>query len=259
MKFFSLSSIISPNFRALLQTEFKFYAFAHLAPDQLVQQVAPFARTWTTTTDRQTSLLAGSDRHVLGVLREAYPRVRCHRTLRPRGTVARRTVVGSGTLWRTRRKSPWGRRRWAHNLWGGRSRQESPYPFRRSAQARYDPQGSGSSAGGSARDKGWMGRWGSRREWRTQSRRRTAHFMHGWDHMRNTLEQCGAMWIMTTRTWLTNKRTAHSRVSVHVRCVESVLGLGGHVVIGVTLSLVSCSVSPRRRNTKYRFLSFWIL
>ena len=25
----------------------------------------------------------------------------------------------------------------------------------------------------------------------------------------------------------------HSRVEVHVRCVEGVLGLGGHVVIGV--------------------------
>ena len=74
----------------------------HSAPDQLVQQVAPFAlqqvvefaRTQTTTTDRQTSLLAGSDRHVLGVLREAYPRVRCHRTLRPRGTLAWRTAGG---------------------------------------------------------------------------------------------------------------------------------------------------------------------
>ena len=31
---------------------------------------------------------------------------------------------GSGTLCRTRRKSPWGRRSWAHNLWGGRSRQD---------------------------------------------------------------------------------------------------------------------------------------
>ena len=30
--------------------------------------------------------------HVLGVLREAYPRVRCHRTLRPRGTLAWRTA-----------------------------------------------------------------------------------------------------------------------------------------------------------------------
>ena len=37
---------------------------------------------------------------------------------------------------------------------------------------------------------------------------------------------------MTTR-WLTNKRTAHSRVSVHVRCVEGALGLGCHVVSGV--------------------------
>ena len=55
-----------------------------LAADQSIQQVAPFALqqvapfflTQTTTTDRQTSLLAGSDRHVLGVLREASPRVR---------------------------------------------------------------------------------------------------------------------------------------------------------------------------------------
>ena len=30
-------------------------------------------------------------------------------------------------------------------------------------------------------------------------------------------------------------------------------------VLVVTLSLVSCSVSPRRRNTKYIFLSVWIL
>ena len=42
----------------------------------------------------------------------------------------------------------------AHNLCGSRIRQESPYPFRRSAEARYGPQGSGRSAGGSARDKG---------------------------------------------------------------------------------------------------------
>ena len=49
---------------------------------------------------------------------------------------------------------------------------------------------------------------------------------------------------MTTRNRLTNKRTAHSRVSVHVRCVLKVFW-----VLVVTLSLVSCSVSPRRRNT----------
>ena len=45
--------------------------------------------------------------------------------------------------------------------------------------------------------------------------------------------------IMTTRTSLTNKRIAHSRVSVHVRCVEGVLGLGGHVVIGAVLGLTT--------------------
>ena len=37
---------------------------------------------------------------------------------------------------------------------GGRSRQESPHPFRRSAQTRYGRQGCGRSAGGSAGDKG---------------------------------------------------------------------------------------------------------
>ena len=46
--------------------------------------------------------------------------------------------------------------------------------------------------------------------------------------MRNTLEPCSA-----------NKRTALSRVSIHVRCVEGVLGLGGHVVIGVVLGVTT--------------------
>ena len=50
-------------------------------------------------------------------------------------------------------------------------------------------------------------------------------------------------------------RVYHLRVEIHVRCVEGVLGLGGHVVIGV----VRLSVSPRMRNTKCRVLSFWIL
>ena len=44
-----------------------------------------------------------------------------------------------------------------------------------------------------------------------------------------------------------------SSVEFHVLCVEIGLDLGCHVVIGVVL------VSPRRRNTKYRVLSFWIL
>ena len=54
------------------------------------------------------------------------------------------------------------------------------------------------------------------------------HAQHPWAMRRN-------VWFMTTRTWQTNKRTAQSRVSVHMRCVESVLGLGDHVVIGVVL------------------------
>ena len=63
-----------------------------------LQRIVPVARTPTTTTDRQTRFLAGSDRHVLGVLREAYPRVRCHRTPHPRGTLAWRTVAGGQGL-----------------------------------------------------------------------------------------------------------------------------------------------------------------
>ena len=43
-------------------------------------------------------------------------------------------VARSGTLSRTQRKSPWGRRRWAHNLWGGRTRHKTPSPCWRSTQ-----------------------------------------------------------------------------------------------------------------------------
>ena len=105
-------------------------------------------------------------------------------------------------------------------LWGSRYRQESTYPFWRSAQARYGPQGSGRSAAGSARDKGWVGKM---RKWKTMEikveEKRSSHAWMRW-HAQH-LEPSSAMWIMTTRTWLT-KRTAHSRVSVHVRCVEGV-------------------------------------
>ena len=55
-------------------------------------------------------------------------------------------------------------------VWGCKSRQESSYSCRRSAQVRNGHQRSGRSAGG--RDKRWMGRW-ERREWRTQRRRET--------------------------------------------------------------------------------------
>ena len=132
--------------------------FQRLAPDHLPQQVSlfspqrvsPFVRTRTTTIDRQTSLLAGSDRRVLGVRHEAYPRARCHRTPRPRGTLARRTVDGSGTLCRTRLSL-------LEVVGFGLITCEevgvvkSPYPFRRSTQCCYCPQDSGRSAGGSAR------------------------------------------------------------------------------------------------------------
>ena len=78
-----------------------------LAPDHMPQQVSlffpqrvsPFSRTRTTTTDRQTSLLAESDRLVLGMHREEHlTRVRHRRNPHPRGTVAQGTVAGSRTL-----------------------------------------------------------------------------------------------------------------------------------------------------------------
>ena len=53
------------------------------------QRVAPFYSTLTTTTDQKTSLLAGSDRRVLGMRYRASHRLRHHRNPRPLGTVAR--------------------------------------------------------------------------------------------------------------------------------------------------------------------------
>ena len=53
---------------------------------------------------------------------------------------------------------------------------------------------------------------------------------------------------------LTNKQENCTHVSVFMCAVLKVFW-----VLVVTLSLVSCSVSPRRRNTKYRFFSFRIL
>ena len=74
------------------------YLTQQVAP-LILQQVAPFFRTQTTT-DRQTSLLVESDGHVLGELHAAYPRVRRHRTRRPRETLAWRGTAArsDGTL-----------------------------------------------------------------------------------------------------------------------------------------------------------------
>ena len=132
-------------------------------------------------------------------------------------------------------------------LWGGRSRQESPYPFRRSAQACYGPQGSGRSAGevqeikDEWEDEEVEGNGGLKVEGEPHTscmdEMTCATAQHLWAMRCN-------VWTMTTRTWLTNKRTAHSRVSVLVRCVEGVLGLGGHVVIGVVLGFTTQTQYP---------------
>ena len=193
---------------AICPTEFKSVRVQRLVLDLLPQQVtvSPFIRTRTTTTDRQTSFLAGSDGHVLCVFRAAYPRVRCHHIPHPRGTLAWITMSRSGNLWRTRRNFPWGLSSWVRNLWRGRSRQESSFPFKRSAQCYYCPQWEEEEVVITMR-------------WRAQVK----------------LESRCA--IMTTRTWLTKQtgelRTFISHVNVHVLCVEGVLGLGNLVVIGV--------------------------
>ena len=44
------------------------------------------------------------------------------------------------------------------------------------------------------------------------------------------------------RTW--DHACNNSRVEVHVRCVESALGLGGHVVIGVVLGFTTQTQFP---------------
>ena len=76
--------------------------------------------------------------------------------------------------------------------------------------------------------------------------KRNTHRMHG-RHERNAqvkLEpRCGVR-VVTTRTWLLDfahmgSSVHHSRVEVHVRCVEGALGLGGHVVIGVVLGVTT--------------------
>ena len=46
-------------------------------------------------------------------------------------------------------------------------------------------------------------------------------------------------------------RVYHSRVEVHVRCVEGALGLGGHVVIGVVLGFTT--------QTQYQVSSSFLL
>ena len=213
------------------------------------------SRTRTTTTDRQTSLLAGSDRRALGVRYEAYPRVRCHRTLRTRGTRARRTVGGQGLCE--------GLDISLHEVVvlglitcvGGRSRQLSPSPFRRSTQCYNCPQGCGRSAGGTARDWKRMRR-GSGMEWRAQIRRVT--FTACMDDMRDAHNSnlshdvvCKSWrpepdyWIM--RTW--DHACINSRVEVHVRCVSLCHWCRARfchadaIPLMVTLSLVSCVLS----------------
>ena len=82
-----------------------------------------------------------------------------------------------------------------------------------------------------------MKKWKGMEESRSKENR-TLHAWMRWHAQHPWAMRCKVC-IMTTRTWLTNKRTAHSRVSVHVRCVEGDLGLGGHVVIGVVLGFTA--------------------
>ena len=49
----------------------------------------------------------------------------------------------------------------------------------------------------------------------------------------------------------------HSRVEVHVRCVEGALGLGGHVVIGVVRLVARFHHADAIPSVE--FFSFWIL
>ena len=52
-------------------------------------------------------------------------------------------------------------------------------------------------------------------------------------------------------------RVHHSRVEVHVRCVEGALGLGGHVVIGVVRLVAWFHHADAIQSVE--FFPFWIL
>ena len=141
-------------------------------------------------------------------------------------------------------------------MWRGRSRQKSLSPFRRSTQGCYGPQGSGRSAGGKCRRlrmnekvRKWKGMEDSRSK-------RYAHFMCGHDmRAKDRLEPrdvvCNQVWRKRNKTNSRTARTFTSHVNVHVRCVESALGLGGHVVIGVVLSFTT--------QTQYQVYSSFLL
>ena len=135
-------------------------------------------------------------------------------------------------------------------LWGGRSRQGSPSPCRRSTQCYYCPQGSRRSAGGSARECRWMRRRGGLKV--------EEIFSSCDDHeMTRTSETWATMWcaIVTTRTCLTKQTRelrAHSlHVSIFMCFVWKVLW-----VLVVTLSLASCVLSlgfTTQRNPNVEF------
>ena len=162
-------------------------------------------------------------------------------------------------------------------LWRSVSRQGSPSPERRSTQCYYCSQGSGRRAGGSARDWGWMRRWGSRREWRTQGRRDTLIMSWPWDdaHKSNlshdvvcnyddqnlTTGLCAHGITLAFTSWCSCALCGRCSGSWWLCChwCRARFHHADAIPLMVTLSLVSRSVSPRRRNTKCRVLSFWIL
>ena len=102
--------------------------------------------------------------------------------------------------------------------------------FRRCAQVLQELQGrSGRSATGGARSKAW-------REWRDQSRKRTAHIMNacGWlwnDRHSSDLSHGTVKYEVRRCADTCRQDYAHSSVRVDVLCVE--VSLGGHVLIGV--------------------------
>ena len=72
-------------------------------------------------------------------------------------------------------------------------------------------------------------------KWRTQGRRETLVICVDEMTCATPLSHAVQCESVTTRTQLT-KRITHSHVSVHVRCVEGVQGIGSHVVIGRAVS-----------------------
>ena len=227
----------------------------YLPPDLFPQRVAPICPTWTTTTDQQTGLLAGSDRLVLGMHCRASHQLRnvvIHVLEEPLlGAVAR-----SWTLWGTGRKSPWRSSPWAQSLCRRRTRQLTPSPWLGSTGGYY--YSTSWKLKGSKNCLRLM--WNERKmKGMKRSRKSDETLTSCMDEMRQTLRHLEPCDVCMEWVWRPNRRrlttpracsratqVCHVIVGFHVLRVD----LGFHVVIGVGRLTIHFHHAPAILRTK---------